>query len=158
MRKPPKPLETYEQTKEKALRLLEFRSHSKKELFQKLSRQGAAEEHIEKTLEFLESYHLINDEDYAKRLALDLKNLKKYGRNRIKSELFERGISSQIVEEIISGIPDEEDGLSLLIEKRLKGDFSQKNIEKAMRYFIYRGYGASQIKRCIEIIKEKSEV
>jgi len=154
MRKPPKPLETYEETKEKALRLLEFRSHSKKELFQKLSRLGADEEYIQRTLGFLENYNLVNDEEYAKRLANDLKNLKKYGKNRIKTELYERGIPSDIVEEIIDGICEDEEQLLLLVAKRIKSDFSQKNIDKIMRYFIYRGYSASQIKRCIDKIKE----
>ena len=154
MRKPPKPLETYEETKEKALRLLEFRSHTKKELIIKLSQCGADDTNIQRTLEFLENYNLVDDEEYAKRLAHDLKHLKKYGKNRIKSALYEKGISSQTIEEIVEDIEDDEEELQQLLQKKLKGDFSQKNIDKAMRYFIYRGYSASQIRRSIDIIKE----
>ena len=42
-----------------------------------------------------------------------------------------------------------------LVEKRLKGDFEKKNIDKCIRYFMYRGYGFSDIKNCIYNIKEE---
>ena len=48
-----------------------------------------------------------------------------------------------------------EDMLLPLVEKRLKGDFEKKNIDKCIRYFMYRGYGFSDIKNCIDNIKEK---
>ena len=48
-----------------------------------------------------------------------------------------------------------EDMLLPLVEKRLKGDFEKKNIDKCIRYFIYRGYGFSDIKNCIDNIKEE---
>ena len=50
---------------------------------------------------------------------------------------------------------DEEDMLLPLVEKRLKGDFEKKNIDKCIRYFMYRGYGFSDIKNCIDNIKEE---
>ena len=40
-----------------------------------------------------------------------------------------------------------EDMLLPLVEKRLKGDFEKKNIDKCIRYFMYRGYGFSDIKK-----------
>ena len=43
----------------------------------------------------------------------------------------------------------------LLLKKRLKGDFEKKNIDKCIRYFMYRGYGFSDIKNCIDNIKEE---
>ena len=43
---------TFEQAKDKALRLLEFRSHSERELKDKLKRAGAKEDDIEEILEF----------------------------------------------------------------------------------------------------------
>ena len=88
--------------------------------------------------------------------AKDLKNLKKYGKRRIKSELYSKGIDAEYVEEAVSYLDeDEEDMLLPLVEKRLKGDFEKKNIDKCIRYFMYRGYGFSDIKNCIDNIKEK---
>ncbi len=147
---------TFEETKEKALRLLEFRSHSEKELTDKLKRAGANEENIETVLEFCREYGFVNDVSYAKAKARDLKNLKKYGIRRIKSELYSKGISQDIVEEAVLELEDdEEDVLLPLVEKKLKGDFDRKNVDKCIRYFLYRGYNFSDIKNCIDNIKQE---
>ena len=99
-----KPLDTYEKVKEKALRLLEFRSHSEFELTQKLRHQGAKDEHIEDTLDFCRRYGFVNDKAYAQRKAADLINLKKYGLRRVKSELKAKGISNIIIDEVMMNL------------------------------------------------------
>lgn len=146
---------TLEQAKDKALRLLEFRSHSEHELKEKLKRAGAKDEDIEEILDFCRNYGFVNDLAYAKSKARDLKNLKRYGIKRIKAELYSKGIDSEYVEEAVSELDeDEEDILLPLIEKKLKGNFEKKNIDKCIRYFIYRGYSFGNIKNCIENIKQ----
>ena len=158
MRKPQKPLETYEETKEKALRLLEFRNHSETELKRKLLSAGANEENIEKTLEFLKEYHLLNDEAYADCLARDLKNLKGYGKNRIKNELLARGISKDTADEVLLKLGENDtERLREQIKKRLKDDFDKKNKDKAIRYFIYRGYSFEEIRDCINSIEQEGQ-
>ena len=154
-----KPLDTYEKVKEKALRLLEFRSHSEFELTQKLRHQGAKDEYIEATLDFCRRYGFVNDKAYAQRKAADLINLKKYGLRRVKSELKTKGISNIIIDEVmIEFDTDEEcDVLVGLVEKKLRGDFSDKNSERCIRYFIYRGYDIYDIRKAINIVKERSD-
>lgn len=156
MRKP-KPLDTYEKVKEKALRLLEFRSHSEYELTVKLRRAEAAEEDIEKTLEFCRRYGFTNDESYARRKANDLIHLKKYGIRRVRSELKAKGISDDIIEDVLSAVDTdaEADELTRLVEKKLRGDFSQKNADKCIRYFVYRGYDIYDIKNAMQTAKER---
>ena len=144
----------YSATKEKALRLLEFRNHSKGELKKKLTIAGAKSEDIESGIEFLEEYSLINDRDYAKRLALDLQNLKKYGIRRIRLELASKGILPEYIEEAIEELPEpDNDEFLVLVEKRLKGDFERKNKDKVIRYFLNKGYSFDQIKGAISDIE-----
>ena len=81
---------TFDEAKDKALRLLEFRSHSERELSDKLKRAGAKEEDIDEILEFCRNYGFLDDRKYAIAKAKDLKNLKKYGKRRIKSELYSK--------------------------------------------------------------------
>lgn len=149
---------TYEQAKDKALRLLEFRSHSEKELREKLRRANAQNDDIDRIIEFCTEYNFINDEDFARRKAADLKNLKKYGKNRIKNELYVLGIDSYIIDEVISEMDfeDEEERLYPLVAKKLGDNLERKNIDKCIRYFIYRGYDLNDIKRCIEQIKNET--
>lgn len=147
---------TFEETKEKALNLLEFRAHSERELSDKLKRAGAKNEDIETVLDFCREYGFVNDTLYAKAKARDLKNLKKYGIRRIKSELYSKGIAADIIEEAVSELDaDEEDMLYPLVEKKLKGNFDKKNIDKCIRYFLYRGYNFGDIKSCIDNIKQE---
>ena len=148
----------YDGAREKALRLLEFRSHSEKELSDKLKRAGANAEDIEKILDFCREYGFVNDERYAKGRAKDLKNLKKYGRNRIVQELHSKGISRENIETALYELEDdEEDILYPLVKKKLGGDFERKNTDKCIRYFIYRGYDLRDIKSCIERVKDEAD-
>ena len=146
-------LENYEQTKDKALRLLTFRAHSEKELCDKLRMAGAKEEDIERTLEFCRRYGFVNDLQYAKSKARDLKNLKKYGKRRIEAELYSKGISSEAVSEAVGELEFDDDILKMLVEKKLANNFEKKSIDRCMRYFLYRGYEMSDIRNCIEEIK-----
>ena len=145
----------YKQTKDKAMRLLTFRAHSEKELSDKLRRAGAKDEDIEKTLGFCREYNLVNDEEYARLKARDLKNLKKYGSRRIAAELQRLGVSGEDAAEALAEIDgdDEQERLYPLVQKKLGGDFEKKNVDKCIRYFIYRGYGFGDIKACIERAK-----
>ena len=148
---------TFQQAKDKALRLLEFRAHSEKELREKLLRAGAKEEDIPEITGFLKSYGFINDADYAERLARDLKKLKKFGRRRIRMELSAKGIADEFIQTALDGLDDDEaDVLLPLVEKKLGGNFEKKNIDKTIRYFVYRGYGFGDIKHCIEQITAQS--
>lgn len=149
----------YEQAKDKALRLLTFRSHSEKELKDKLRRAGAEDNDIENIIEFCKEYKFINDEDFARRKARDLKNLKKYGKRRIRSELFSVGIDAETIESVIMEIDfdDEEDALYPLVVKKLGGDFEKKSVDRCIRYFMYRGYEFSDIKRCVGRARELSD-
>lgn len=147
---------TLEQTKEKALRLLEFRSHSEAELRKKLKTAGGTG--IDEVLEFCREYNFLNDREYAKKLSKDLANLKKYGKRRIKDELRSRGLDDGYIAEAMDDLEvNEYENLIPLLEKKLNNNFDKKNIDKAIRYFLYRGYEFSDIKRCLDEIKENSE-
>ncbi len=143
------------EAKEKALRLLAFRAHSEHELSEKLKRAGAKDGDLPEILAFVKEYGFVNDAEYALHLAKDLQNIKKYGKKRIFAELKARGIASEYIEAAISELPDEEeDALLPLVSKKLGGNFEQKNIDKAIRYFIYRGYEFGDIRTCIDKIKQ----
>ncbi len=143
-----------EEAKEKALRLLEYRSHSEKELERKLVAAGAVREDLPPIMDFLKEYGFLDDTDYAKRLARDLHNLKKFGKRRISAELKQKGISGDALEEALSELEfEEEDMLLPLMERKIGSDFDKKNVDRAIRYFLYRGYGFDDIKACIDKLK-----
>ena len=145
---------TKAQAKEKALRLLEFRSHSEKELRDKLKRAGAKDEDLLEIFEFLREYSFVDDAEYSKKLARDLQNLNKFGHRRIREELKSRGIFGEDLENAMLELSDEEEEqLVPLVERKLAGNFEKKNIERAIRYFAYRGYDFGDIKYAIEKVR-----
>lgn len=150
------PLDSFDAVKERTLRLLAFRAHSEYELRDKLTHDGASEEHIDAVIEFLYEYKLIDDRIYAERLANDLSNIKKYGRYRIIAELSRKGISREIISEVTDAMEtDEEEQLLPLMQRKLGGDFDQKSRDRAFRYFAARGYSFDDIKAAFNRLKDE---
>ena len=147
---------TKQEAKDKALRLLAFRAHSEKELSDKLIMAGAKKEDLPYVLDFVKEYGFVNDADYAVHLARDLQKIKKYGKNRIIAELKKRGIAAEFIDAALLETDDgEADILLPLMERKLGGNFDRKNIDRAIRYFAYRGYDFDDIKACIERLKQE---
>lgn len=86
---------------EKALYLLEHRSHSRKELEDKIARTAASREAAKAAAAHMEEIGLINDASYARNYAEELFRRKKYGKSRVKQELRLKGIEKELIEEIL---------------------------------------------------------
>ncbi len=86
---------------EKALYLLEHRSHSRKELEDKIARTAASREAAKQAASHMEEIGLVNDEQFAKSFAAMLVERKKYGLRRVKQELRLKGIDRDLIDEIL---------------------------------------------------------
>lgn len=82
---------------EKALNLITYRDHSKKELKEKLSRTYS-EETAEEIAEKMQEAGLVNDEEYARKYAEELLRKKHMSMRGIEFKLREKGISSEIIQ------------------------------------------------------------
>ena len=93
------------------LYLLESRSHSRKELFDKLCR-SVPEQTAAEVTQRMEDLGLVDDEAYARRWAAMLWREKKYGPRRIRQSLtqkgFDRELIDQVMEEMAESFADEE--------------------------------------------------
>ena len=85
---------------EKALTLLERRSHSKQELANKIARTMDRDSAVA-AAEKMEEIGLVNDRDFAERYARELFERKKFGKIRVKQELKLKGIDKEIIEDIL---------------------------------------------------------
>ena len=113
--------------KEKALYLLEYRSHSKKELTDKISRT-ASREAAEAAAQRMEELGLINDEAYARELARSLLERKGYGVRRARQELLQKGIDRELVEEILEEqAPDPREKLREIVERKYQDRLGVEN-------------------------------
>ncbi len=146
--------------KQKALALLGRRAHSKRELFNKLRRHSSDTKLIEECLSDLEQKGLIDDKIFATLYTQDKIRWKKWGRPKIKIELFKRGVTKEIINEVIENFFDsnlEKEKILELVRKKLnqfKGKITEKKIiyQKLMYYLLSKGY---DIELVIDILKKE---
>ena len=132
--------------KERALRLLENRQMSRKELTDKLTRKGESVEAAEAAAELMERVGAIDDREYARTVVRHYAR-KGYGVGRIKSELIRRGIDRELWEEALSEMPETDDTLDTLIQNKLRGREPDKNeVKKLTDMLLRRGFSWGEIK------------
>ena len=150
---------TYEEARDKALRLLGVREHSEQELSEKLSRSGAEPEDIEKVIEYCREYNYVNDSRFAEVYSRHLHTSKMYSKGKIAYELKRKGVSAEDIESALAEMEEyTEEELIPTVERKLKGDFSIKQRNKVKRYFYNKGFSISLINSCIERIIAENEV
>ena len=146
--------------KEYALSLCSARFYTEAGVLKKLKEKEFDEWTITETLSFLKEYKFIDDFEYAKKYAEECLNSKNGGKLKIKMKLKEKGISSFIIDEVLSLFDFEEyekESLSELVEKKLDGNFDFKNIMKVKRYFISRGFGFEAVDSAIKKVSRKAD-
>ena len=124
--------------KEKALCLLEHRPHAKRELERKLSRT-VGEEAAQAAADRMEELGLVDDADYAARLAQELAR-KGYAFSRTVQELVRRGVDRELAQEAArEASPDPEEAIRRLIqrkyERRLGDEKGRRQTAAALREF-----------------------
>lgn len=145
--------EMYMKAKNKALSVLSKSDQSEKKLREKLL-NDYDENIVEEVIEFLKGYKLINDNLLAEKIVHDNMNLSKFGKNKIKQNLYNKGISASDIQDAISQIdPDEEyENAKYLAEKRLKrlkGENKNKINQKIYQHLAYKGFNYDIIKRVL---------
>ncbi|TBR42539.1 regulatory protein RecX [Marinomonas agarivorans] len=140
---------TYSQIRDTALLILSKREHSRQELEQKLKRRFPDhKEDVANLLQELADENMQNDHRFA---ASFLRNrlAKPYGKNRIISELRQKGIKQDSIDYAFSTEPDVDwFELAKQLKQRKFGDkvaTDYKEKAKQFRYLQYRGFGFDEI-------------
>jgi regulatory protein len=144
------------QGKEAALKLLRNKDKTVSEISKELKKKLFNEEEIEAVILLLSEYDLLDDERYCERFIEEGKNKKK-GRNKIKYELFDKGLGKELVlsklEENYSS-EEEEDNARLTLEKIFSGKtLDRKILEKGYGKLRYQGFGDDVIRSTINKYK-----
>jgi regulatory protein len=104
-----------------ALRLLNYRSRSRKEMMERLGKKGFDQDRIDNVMEFLERAKLINDEALAADLLRQATERKYLGCRGVRMFLSKRGISKDLIDKTMSEHTRETEELSArnFIEKKV---------------------------------------
>lgn len=158
----------------KALRFLSFRPRSEKEVRDNLAKKksfgrgsGPSEATIELIIKKLKDYKFLDDLEFAKMWVQDRSLLKLKPLRVIKFELKQKGITEEIIEQVLSDSKEDEKDLEKakkIIDKKIskylpagrqvKGLEKQKIREKLGRFLASRGFDYDTIKKSIdEVLK-----
>lgn len=145
------------QAKEKAMDCLSAAAQTGGMLREKLRRRYS-EEAVEAAVCRMEELGLINDLDYSRRFAADAVNLRYYPKRRIAAELQRKGVSEEILSEVLAEITEETEIKTAcrLLEKQYREKLSdRREREKAKAALQRRGFGYEVIRAAAAQVLEK---
>ena len=141
----------------KAVDLLSRRDHARGELLTKLKQKGFADG-AEQALEKLESYGYIDDRRFAQNYANELIRLKGFGKRRIVQELFKKGVSRDIIDEVVSELEFDIESLVSIIERKYSRYLDdEKGVRRTINALVRMGYGFSEIKEALAEVQQSLE-
>lgn len=145
----------YEAT-EKALKFLK-KLRTKKEISNHLKEDGLDFEIINRVLKYLEEFNYIDDHQYASSFISDKLRINRYGPEKIKYLLLNKGVSSEIINLSLEEVEDDLIKENFLKDAQIKYNkvSSTKNAyEKTVKYLLSKGYGLDYVMKNIgEVIK-----
>ena len=135
--------------KNKALNILSKASQSEKKIREKLN-EDFEEDTIDDVIDFLKKYNFINDGELASKIVNTNVNLNKYGKNKIKQNLYNKGIEKSAIDEAISEIDydAEFENALYLAQKR----YPKKAYAKIANHLAYKGFNYDIIKSVLNKI------
>lgn len=150
-----------------ALNLLSFRARSEKEIYDRMLQKGYEPSVIANTIHYLKEQRYLNDKDFAEMFIKDKFELNRYGRNRIKTELLKKGVSKELVNDLMEEVihPDREyETARELAEKKMKSyqkDSKNAQHRKLSGFLLRRGYSydivSKVVKELIHLSRDEDE-
>lgn len=133
--------------KDKAMWLISFRDHSRRELVDKL-RRDYSEDCCEQTADRMVELGLIDDERFARRYSADLINLKHLSYRGVSQKLAEKGISRELIDEVTGELEiDEEQQIRTIIDKKYSRVMNdEKGRRRAYNALMRLGFSYRDIK------------
>lgn len=148
------------QGKEAALKLLRNKDKTVSEITKELKKKAFSDDEIEAVILILAEYDLIDDERYCERFIEEGKNKKK-GRNKIKYELFDKGVSKDLVlSKLDEGYTyeEEEENAIETLDKIFSGKvLDRKILEKGYGKLRYQGFKDDIIRAAIKKYKSDQD-
>ena len=139
--------------------MLEHRSHSKKELTEKIARTAASREAAQAAADRMEELGLLNDETYARDLARELFQRRRFGKARVRQELRRKGIDSALIDELLEEYGDEElalQNIQAVLEKKYAGWQEEEKLRRRAFSALQRlGYSYDLIRRAMRTEEEE---
>lgn len=136
--------------KNRALRYLSMREHSRLELARKLARHAQEDDDVEALLDFLENANWLSQERFSE--SLIHRRAARYGNSRVLAELQSHGVSGDALRDLKSHLAEGEPARACDVWRRKFGsvalDAAGRN--KQIRFLMQRGFSQSAVQLAIK--------
>lgn len=134
--------------KARALRIINTRPMSRREMYDRLVSKGETPGNAELCADWLCDMGLINDRSYAASVVRHYA-AKGYGVSRIKQELKRHGIDRALWDEALEELPEQDDYIERFLRSRLTDPGDRAQVKKVSDALFRRGYSWEQIKHAL---------
>lgn len=141
--------------KSKALRYISLKLLTEHELFTKLKSKGFDDETVSLVVDELKAMGYVNDKIYAQKFVFERCKLKPKSKKMLKLELNNKGVTDDIIDEVLDNFEyDEEIVIERLIKKKFgKYDLHEVKIEnKIISFLMHRGFSYESVKSVLSNI------
>ncbi len=138
-------------TYQSAMNMLARREHSVFELTRKLQQKDFPSELIQEVIERLVAENLLSDERYAE-AYVRMRSARGYGLQRIRMEMQERGVASELISDAIEQCEVDWNALALEVRNKKFGEQPPEEYKlraKQMKFLQYRGFSHAQINAAV---------
>lgn len=148
----------FRRARERAMYLLDYRDYSYSELYKKLL-NNYGEQICYDVCDKLAELGFINDRRYAESLARKYMEVKKLGYFRAVQEMRLKGLSKELIDEVLSGYEDTvHERLAELVEKKyIRKLEDEDGVKKVKNALARQGYSYSDINAVLDDILESED-
>lgn len=148
--------ETLSSCKERALRIIGARPMSCKELGDRLIEKGETPENAGECVEWLKRLHYLDDAQYAGMVVRHY-SAKGCGAQRVKNELYRRGVPKALWDEALSEMPENSEKIYELLCRKLKSSSPDRvEMKKATDSLFRRGFSWEEIQTAVNRFKAEN--
>jgi len=145
-------LEGQHEVRSYLIKLLSYRAHTRKELYEKAIRKDYPKEIINNALDQIEQKGYLDEQAFAKNFAADKSSLSRWGPSKIKAHLLKKGVGKDNIEKAINEAFKEIDYkktfLNLVLKRKsrfLKEKDLYKRKKKIFDYLKRKGFKPENI-------------
>lgn len=143
--------------KAQAANIIGSRALSKRELTKRLVQKGSEINDAQAAADWLEEIGAVNDGNYAAALVRHYGG-KGYGPARVREELRRRGVDRDLWDEAMREMPDTQEMLDRLIQKKCRGELADpKEKKRVSDMLLRRGFAWSDIRSAMSRYAEMLE-
>ena len=141
----------FNRAKNIALSKISYAQKTSFEVEKILKENDLSSDSIEKTIDFLNDYGILNDELYVKSYVSDKHNIARWAKNKISYSLKAKKINEDLINTYLDQISDEdeyENAYNFAL-KKARNDFSIENKQKVYRYLSGKGFDFDIINKVV---------